>query len=57
MKLPAGCGDMSGKTVRLNRSSYGLSQIGGQWTGLLIETVVEYSMEHVRTKIRAFSGW
>ena len=28
MKLPGGCGDMSGKIVRLNRSLYGLKQSG-----------------------------
>ena len=41
MKLPDGCGDMSGKNARLNRSLYGLKQIGRQWAGLLVETVVE----------------
>ena len=49
MKLPGGCGDMSGNTVRLNRSLYGLKQSGRQWAGLLVETVVEYGMEQCRT--------
>ena len=49
MKLPGGCGDMSGTTVRLNRSLYGLKQSGRQWAGLLVETVVEYCMEQCRT--------
>ena len=49
MKLPDGCGDMSGKTVRLNRSLYGLKQSGRQWAGLLVDTVVEYGMEQCRT--------
>ena len=49
MKLPGGCGDMSGKIVRLNRSLYGLKQSGRQWAGLLVETVVEYGMEQCRT--------
>ena len=41
MKLPGGCGDMSGKIVLLNRSLYGLTHSGRQWAGLLAETVVE----------------
>ena len=49
MKLPDGCGDMSGKIVRLNRSLYGLKQGGRQWAGLLVETVVEFGMEQRRT--------
>ena len=50
MKLPGGCGDMSGKIVPLNRSLYGLKQSGRQWAGLLVETVVEYGiMEQCRT--------
>ena len=49
MKLPDGCGDMSGKIVRLNRSLYGLKQRGRQWAGLLVETVVEYGMVQCRT--------
>ena len=44
---PGGCGDMSGKIVRLNRSLYGLKQSGRQWAGLLVETVVEYGMEQL----------
>ena len=49
MKLPHGCGDMSGKSFRYTISLYGLKQSGRQWAGLLIETVVEYSMEQYRT--------
>ena len=49
MKLPDGCGDMSGRIVRLNRSLYGLKQSGRQWAGLVVETVVEYSTEQCRT--------
>ena len=48
MKLPGGCGEMSEKIVRLNRSLYGLKQSGRQWAGLLVETVVEYGMEQCR---------
>ena len=49
MKLPDGCGDMSGKIVRLNRPLYGQEQSGRQWAGLLVETVVEHVMEQCRT--------
>ena len=50
MKLPDGSGDMSGMIVCLNRSLYGLNHSGRQWAGrLLVETVVEFSMEQCRT--------
>ena len=45
MKLPDGCGDMSGKIVCLNRSLHGLKQSGRQRAELLVETVVEFGME------------
>ena len=54
IKLPGGCGDMSKKIVRLNRSTYVLNQSGRQWAGLLIENVVEYGMEQCRTDKRVF---
>ena len=58
MTLPDVCGDMSGKTVRLNRSLHGLKQSGRQWAGLLVETVVEYGMEQCTTDLCVFShGW
>ena len=49
MKLPDGCGDMSGKIVRLNRSLYGLKQSGRHWAGLPVETVVEFGMVQSKT--------
>ena len=49
IQLPDGCGDMSGKIVRLNRSLYRLKQSGRQWAGLLVETVVEFGMEQSST--------
>ena len=48
MKLPSGCGDMSGKIVRLDRSLDGLRQNGLQWAGLLLQPVVGYGMEQCR---------
>ena len=44
-KLPGGCGDVSEKIVRPNRSLCCLKQSGQQWARLLVETVVEYGME------------
>ena len=31
MRLPQGCGEMSGKIVRLNRSLYGVKQASRSW--------------------------
>ena len=32
MRLPAGCGDMSGEVVLLQRTVYGLRQAGRKWS-------------------------
>ena len=32
MKLPDGCRDKSGETVKLNKAVYGLKQAGRQWS-------------------------
>lgn len=40
MQFVGGCGDMSVKPLRLNRSFYGLKQSGRHWAALLVETVV-----------------
>ena len=41
MRLPAGCGDMSGEVVLLQRAMYGLRQAGRQWnlrlSGVLLQ--------------------
>ena len=55
IKLPGGCGDLSGKNFSLNRSLYGLKQKGRQRVGLLEETVVQYGMEQCKTRPRVFS--
>ena len=40
---------MSGRTARLNRLLFSLTQSGRQWVGVLVEIVVEYDMEQCRT--------
>lgn len=49
MRLPSGCGDMSGKLVRLTRSLYCRKRSGRQWAGILLETAVDYGTEPCRT--------
>ena len=48
MKLPDGCGDKSGKVVKLNKSVYGPKQAGRRWAMHLGDVVVR--------KIPVFSG-
>ena len=54
MKLPDGCGDISGNIVRLDMSLYGLNQSGRQLAGLLVETMVGYGMEQCRPDLCVF---
>ena len=49
MKLPDGCGDKSGKVVRLNKSVYGLKQAGRRWAMHLGDVIVrEIGMEQCK---------
>ena len=41
MKLPDGCGDLSGKYVELKKALYGLKQSGALWNKLLVEKLVK----------------
>ena len=41
MRLPQGCGDLSGKVVKLLKSQYGLKQAGREWHLLLVNWLVE----------------
>ena len=41
MRLPPGCGELSGKIVRLLKSQYGLKQAGRKWYLLLVMWLVE----------------
>ena len=45
MRLPSGCGFMSGKVVRLNKSLYGLKQASRQWHQLLASTLKRFGFE------------
>ena len=40
MKLPDGCGDTSGRVVKLNKSVYGLKQAGRRWAMRLGDVLV-----------------
>ena len=47
MKLPYGCGEKTGKMVKLDRVLYGIKQAGRQCPAVLCQTLVdEYGMEH-----------
>ena len=49
MELPDGCGDESGKVVKLNKSVYGLKQAGRRWAMHLGDVVVrKVGMEHCK---------
>ena len=39
LKMPPGCGELSGRTVLLNKSLYGLKQAARTWHDLLIDTL------------------
>ncbi|CAN0358558.1 unnamed protein product, partial [Hapterophycus canaliculatus] len=49
-KLPAGCGELSGKIVRLEKALYGLRQSGLLWNELLVQKfVMRHGMEQCKT--------
>ena len=45
MRLPRGCGDMSGKVVRLNRNLYGLKQASRSWHNHLLSHMKSVGFE------------
>ena len=45
MRLPRGCGEMSGKVVRLNRSLYGLKQASRSWHNHLLSYMKSLGFE------------
>ncbi|CAM9935852.1 unnamed protein product [Scytosiphon promiscuus] len=55
MKLPGGCGALSGKFVRLEKALYGLRQGGLRWSTLLVEELVmKHGMEQCKTCFGSF---
>ena len=49
MKLPGGCGDLSGKYVRLEKALYGLKQSGLLWNDLLVvKLITVHGMEQCK---------
>lgn len=49
MKLPGGCGELSGKYVELKKALYGLEQSGALWNNLLVEKLVKnHGMEQCK---------
>ena len=49
MKLPGGCGDLSGKYVNLEKALCGLKQSGSLWNNLLVvKLVVKHGMEQCK---------
>ena len=49
MKVPCGCGERTGKVVKLDRALYGIKQAGRQWSAVLCQTLVdEHGMEQCR---------
>ena len=50
MKLPGGCGELSGRYVDLEKALYGLKQSGLLWNDLLVDKLVSmYGMEQFMT--------
>ena len=50
MKFPGGCGELSGKYVRLEKALYGLRQTGLPWDDLLVNKLVKvHGMEQCKT--------
>ena len=47
MRLPRGCGEMSGKVVRLNRSLYGLKQASRSWHNHLLSHMKSLDLSRV----------
>ena len=45
MKLPAGCGEQSKRTAKLERAIYGLKQSGRQWGDLCADTLIADGFE------------
>ena len=54
LRLPPGCGDMSGKIVLLKKALCGLKQSGRSWYKLLSSTLVECGFEQCLVDLCVF---
>ena len=54
LRLPKGCGKMSGKVVRLNKSLYGLKQASGTWHAHLTTCLQRLGFKHCLTDVCLF---
>ena len=55
MKLPYGCGERTGKVVKLDRALYEIKQAGRQWSAVLCQPLVdEHGMEQGRADPRVY---
>ena len=48
IRMPPGCGVLSGKVVQLNKSLYGLRQASRQWFSLLRELLLVLGFEQCK---------
>ena len=49
MKLPAGCGEQSKRTAKLERAIHGLKQSGRQWGHLCGDTLIADGFEQCKS--------
>ena len=54
LRLPKGCGDLSGKVVRLNKSLYGLKQASRTWHAHLTTCLRRLGFEQCMTNVCVF---
>ena len=54
LRLPKGCGDLSGKVVRLNKSLYGLKQASRTWHAHLTTCLKGLGFEQCMTDVCVF---
>ena len=55
MRLPEGCGSLSGKGVKLRQSLYGLRQASRQWYALLKKCLLAFGVCAVLGRFVCFS--
>ena len=57
LRLPGGCGDLTGKVVRLNKSLYGLKQASRMWRAHLITCLKSLGFEQCQADVCVAAGW